>query len=331
MILTMIKAKTIPIELMRQRLRYDDGKLFWIDGPKKGKAAGSLTDYGYKRVVFNGKEYKAHRIIYSLFKGVIADGLVIDHINQDKLDNRIENLRAVSNSENMKNRSMLPNNTSGINGVSWYKNVQKYEASISVNKKRIRLGYYADINEAKKARLAAELKYANVKPNKPKFNKHKVLKISIKNLREQFDYNDGFLLRNTGRYVGKPITGNNTVYTVISFNDKPQLAHRLIYAWHNGEIGKGLVIDHINGDTKDNRIENLRAVTRTENGQNRKKASDNKSGTTGVSFNKRSNKWRAGITINGKAKYLGFYTDKNEAIKARKAAEIKHNFLVRAA
>ncbi len=330
MILTMIKAQTIPIELCKTHLRYENGRLFWIDGKRAGREAGSLNPYGYKDVRLDGKVYKVHRVIYSMFKGVIADGLVIDHINQIKDDNRIENLRAVSHSENMKNRSMLPNNTSGITGVFWYKRQQKYGAFIGVNGKQTYLGQFADINEARKARLAGELKYANVKPNKPKFKKRRVKKISIKDLRDQFDYKDGFLSRKSGINAGKQITGGKTVYAVIRFNDKPQLGHRLIYAWHNGEIGKGLVIDHKNGDKKDNRIENLRAVSRSQNNQNRKKQSNNKSGTIGVHFSKRSNKWHARIKINGKLKYLGYHTDKNEAIKARKAAEIKYNFLVRA-
>ncbi len=327
----MIKANEIPIELMRQRLRYDDGKLFWIDGRRAGKEAGCLKPSGYKEVNFNGKVYKVHRVIYSMFKGVIADGLVIDHKNQERDDNRIENLRAVSQSENMKNTGLGSNNTSGIKGVGWQKNVQKYVAFIRVNGKLKQLGYYTDKNEAIKARKEAEIKYANVKPATPTFSEHKVKKISIKDLKEQFDYSDGFLLRKTGRYAGKQITGSKNVYTAIMFNDKPQLAHRLIYAWHNGEIPKNYVIDHINGDTKDNRIENLRAVSRSQNAQNSKKRSNNKSGVVGVSFTKQNNKWQATITINGKAKHLGYYADINEAIKARKEAEIKHNYLVRAA
>ncbi len=331
MILTMIKAKTIPIELCKKRLRYDDGKLFWIDGKRAGKEAGCLMADGYKGVELDGKLYKVHRVIYSMFKGVIADGLVIDHKNQERDDNRIENLRAVSHSENSKNIGLLSNNTSGTIGVSWYKNTQKYLASICVNGKRMNLGYYTDKNEAIKARKEAEIKYANVKPTTPTFSEHKVLKISIKELRERFDYSEGFLSRKSGINAGKPIVGSNEVYTRISFNDKPQLGHRLIYAWHNGEIGKGLVIDHINGDKKDNRIENLRAVSRSQNGQNRKKQSNNKSGVVGVSFAKQHKKWQARIKTNGKIKYLGFYTDKNEAIKARKEAEIKYNFLTRTA
>ncbi len=274
----MIKAKTIPIALCKKRLRYENGKLFWRDGQRKGKEVGSLTDYGYKRVVLDGEKYLAHRIIYSLFNGKITDGLVIDHKNQKRGDNHIKNLRAVSYLENNKNTGLRSNNASGVSGVCWRKSRQKYEVRISVNKKRIHLGYFADINEGKKARLAAEIKYANVKPITPTFSECKVKKINIKELREQFDYNDGFLVRKTGANAGKPITGGKGVYSEICFNVKMYAAHRLIYAWHNGEIGKSLLIDHIDRNKKNNKIENLRAVSASENSQNRKKPVNNTSG-----------------------------------------------------
>ncbi len=323
----MIKPNEIPIALMRQRLRYENGKLFWIDGMRAGKEAGYLMPDGYKRLAFGGKGYPTHRIIYSLSKGKIPDGMVIDHINQKKDDNRIENLRAVSHSENSKNIGLQSNNTSGVNGVRLDKKTQKYKTYIIINGKNKHLGYYNTIDEAKKARLAAEIKYANIKPITPTFSEHKVKKINIKELREQFDYKEGFLIRKTGRNAGKPITGSKSTYSLIMFDGKAYAAHRLIYAWHNGKIADGRVIDHIDGNKKNNKIENLRAVTKSQNSQNSKLQSNNISGIRGVHFNNERQKWVATIYKNKKLKSLGRYTTKQDAIKARKRAEVEQKYL----
>ena len=85
-----------------------------------------------------------------------------------------------------------------------------------------------------------------------------------------------------------------------------------------------LVVDHINGNPLDNRKCNLRICTIQQNGMNRKVASNNNSGCTGVSKVKRYNKWQANIGYKGKSYYLGLYDTKEEAIKARKEAEKKY-------
>ena len=83
-----------------------------------------------------------------------------DHINRDNpLDNRKSNLRQATGSEQCQNRNMPKNNTSGIIGVSWDKQRQKWKAHIGVNKKSLNLGLFVDKDEAIKARLNAELKY----------------------------------------------------------------------------------------------------------------------------------------------------------------------------
>lgn len=87
---------------------------------------------------------------------------------------------------------------------------------------------------------------------------------------------------------------------------------------------KDMEVDHINHNGLDNRKENLRIVTHKQNKFNNPILSTNTSGVTGVSWSKQKNKWRAYITIDDKQKSLGYYFNKEDAIKARKEAEEKY-------
>lgn len=87
------------------------------------------------------------------------DGFMVDHINGNKLDNRRENLRLVSHTQNMQNQKILGRKSkSGIRGVTWCSQFKKYRARIQVNKKRISLGLFETAKEAhivaQNARLA---------------------------------------------------------------------------------------------------------------------------------------------------------------------------------
>lgn len=83
----------------------------------------------------------------------------VDHVNGNGLDNRKENIREVSNSENAMNRTLNSNNSSGTTGVSFHKKSKKFRATITVNKKSIHLGTFSSIEEAVIARKSAENKY----------------------------------------------------------------------------------------------------------------------------------------------------------------------------
>lgn len=99
-------------------------------------------------------------------------------------------------------------------------------------------------------------------------------------------------------------------------------AHTVIWAMTHGRWPK-LEIDHINGDPLDNRPENLREATRSENEMNKLPSKRNSSGIKGVSWEKRRSKWRAQITANGKYKYLGSFSTRDEAESAYIAASIE--------
>jgi len=97
-------------------------------------------------------------------------------------------------------------------------------------------------------------------------------------------------------------------------------AHRVAFAMHYGRWPNKF-IDHINGNRIDNRICNLREVTQTENARNCKLQSRNKSGVTGVHFNKISSKWVATIHANAKVISLGSFENFSDAVERRKNAE----------
>lgn len=86
----------------------------------------------------------------------------------------------------------------------------------------------------------------------------------------------------------------------------------------------GYEIDHINGNTLDNRRCNLREVTKSQSALNRKVRRDNTSGVTGVQFNKKTKKWMAFISKDGRWEYRGSRPTFEEAVEVRKAAELKY-------
>ena len=137
---------------------------------------------------------------------------------------------------------------------------------------------------------------------------------------------DGKLPRN----VHKDEAGSMdfTGYSRVRINNQRYFAHRIIWKYVYGDDPK--VIDHINGCTSDNRIENLRDVDSVGNARNRKTNVNNTSGVPGVSFEKNTGQWEkctkgkysVTIGIGGSKRKLGVYTTFMEALAARRAAEI---------
>jgi hypothetical protein len=96
--------------------------------------------------------------------------------------------------------------------------------------------------------------------------------------------------------------------------------HRYLMGFPNG------IVDHINGDTTDNRRKNLRVISNADNIRKGKVRTNNKSGYTGVRWEKKRKKWLATIRVNYKTIHLGRFILKKDAIKARKLAEKKYNY-----
>lgn len=114
-------------------------------------------------------------------------------------------------------------------------------------------------------------------------------------------------------------------YIVITIQGKRYQSHRLVWLYMTGNLPTDQ-IDHINGIKDDNRFCNLREVSNSENAKNSKHRINNTSGHVGVNFEYRGSKWTANIKVDGKKISLGRFDTKEEAIEARKLAEIEHGF-----
>lgn len=125
---------------------------------KVGAVAGTTCRRdGYKRITIYGKVYLQHRLAFLYVYGEFPPK-EIDHIDRDRSNNKISNLRSVTPKDNMKNKSMHKNNTSGVIGVN-LDSGGSWCARISHNGERITLGYFKNKEDAIMVRKEAEIKY----------------------------------------------------------------------------------------------------------------------------------------------------------------------------
>ena len=102
----------------------------------------------------------------------------------------------------------------------------------------------------------------------------------------------------------------------INYNNKKILTcSRIIFLLHNGFLTEGKQVDHIDNNSLNNNPDNLRELTNRQNSYNRKLPKNNTSGHKGVSWSKKSKKWKVEIIVNGKSHYFGLYEKLEDAIK----------------
>jgi len=139
--------------MIEEYVEYRDGGLYWkrLRGNRTnllGRRVGCAHNNGYRQFRFDGTLALEHRAIWELHNGPIPDGLDIDHINRDRSDNRIENLRLATRSQNC-------HNTEG-KGYSWNKRRKKFVAYISNMGRTIYLGGFDNEEDARGAYLEAK-------------------------------------------------------------------------------------------------------------------------------------------------------------------------------
>lgn len=169
--------KTLPpLKELNEMLSYnpDTGEFFWKERPRHHfyqddqhvrwnkvhafRQAGGVKKKGYLVITIHRSAYKAHRLAWYMHTGEHPD-LPLDHINHNRSDNRIINIRVASFSANAKNKSINCRNKSGCPGVKFYEKYGHWKASIKVDGKEVHLGCFKDRPDAISARRSAEERF----------------------------------------------------------------------------------------------------------------------------------------------------------------------------
>lgn len=157
------------LEKLREILHYDEvtGVFTWkrptSKRTKAGMEAGTAHSKGYLVIKIEGRLYFAHRLAWFYVYGSWPSKN-LDHINRQKTDNRVVNLREVTNSENAQNRLIQSNNTSGFRGVSWHKRDKLWYSRIVVDGKARLIGVFKTPEQAGAAYKEAALKMHTHQP-----------------------------------------------------------------------------------------------------------------------------------------------------------------------
>ena len=145
------------IEYAKEHLRYEreTGKFFWIKVPKRmnnpricsiGREAGVLHHAGYIKLTLKSKPVVAHRLAWAMFIGDPPPE--IDHINGDRADNRLENLRAATRAQNMHNAKTKHLSSSGHKNVQWDSESGKWRVRVRVDGVRHHIGRFSELEDA---------------------------------------------------------------------------------------------------------------------------------------------------------------------------------------
>ena len=151
----------ITVEELRSRFEYEasSGRLTWRRRDEHsyqhvrwntkyaGKVVGVLDKAGYRVVRFNGRTIKAHRVVWALTHGAWPDAYV-DHIDCDRSNNRISNLRLATPLQSSQNQRTPKTNKSGFKGVCWNAAASKWQAGICCRRRKIHLGLFSTPEEA---------------------------------------------------------------------------------------------------------------------------------------------------------------------------------------
>jgi hypothetical protein len=142
------ERKTVDIALVKLELGYqpETGVFTWLVGPRAGRVAGSRLASGYLLIKTCGQRLYAHRLAWMFVHGDCPP--ILDHVDGDRANNRIANLRPATQSQNMWNMRVRRASASGLKGVSWVPKRRRWRAMIGAHGKRKTLGHFATKEEA---------------------------------------------------------------------------------------------------------------------------------------------------------------------------------------
>ena len=305
--------------------------------------------HGYPAFFLEKKHIYVHTWVAE--KMGIKNETLVDHINGDKCDARIKNLRKVTASQNGYNKSKSAGAASKYYNVSYDKKCKKWKVQIKLPDKTIaRYHFEREEDAAYKADLVKEKhglthsKRNNIeKPDGFDSRDYEPIKRSCKKKGRTHklktkDFDDGTSII-YGESKGEPfevkldtdkchrlneegytVYMNNTGYASVK-GDFVQLMHRWILGL--GKAKNNDAVDHINGDRLDNRLVNLRDIGKQGNANNKNGSVRAVSGVRGVTKPRNSKKWTARLVRNKTVKLLGSFDTLEEAVLARKEAEQK--------
>lgn len=147
---------TLTQNRLKELLRYDPltGVFYWLNPTAycmhPGDVAGFVDYTGYAYIKIDRVKYSAHRLAWLYVHGSMPDEQ-IDHVNNNRSDNRISNLRLASRSQNMMNQYVRKDSISGVKGVGWDKKMQSWRARCQVGGKRVVIGWFDSVEEAEES------------------------------------------------------------------------------------------------------------------------------------------------------------------------------------
>jgi hypothetical protein len=144
------KDSTLTLELLNELFYYSDGNLYRKKTTQKNvqihKKVGTVNTLGYVVVNLHNKVYLVHRLIFWMQHKYLPK--YIDHINGNKTNNQLTNLRAASNQQNCFNQKLRSNSVSGIKNVRWDERLKKWSVRFTVNYKPKHIGVYSELGDA---------------------------------------------------------------------------------------------------------------------------------------------------------------------------------------
>ena len=131
---------------------FKENTIYWKNptGRRSGTRPAGYIDSstGYRRVSIKGVDCKVHNIVYNYHNGLVPNGFSIDHIDRNKLNNSIKNLRLATPSQQSLNTELRCTNKSGVKGVSYHKRDKLWRVSVRIEGKQTYFGSFVNINEA---------------------------------------------------------------------------------------------------------------------------------------------------------------------------------------
>ena len=146
---------------VKSLFEYKDGNLYWKNVNKyhnqlNDKKSGANHHSGYTNITINKKKYTAHRLIYLYHHGFLPE--FVDHIDMNKSNNKIENLRAATRSQNQWNKPRLKKTVSNVKNVFFRKDMNKYLVKVYANKKVHYFGCFESLELAELVAIEARNK-----------------------------------------------------------------------------------------------------------------------------------------------------------------------------